>query len=307
MIFMNTITVLLSTYNGQKYLKEQIDSLLEQLDVDVTIIVRDDGSTDETRNILAEYKYKYNNVKIWLDANCGAEDSFNKLCQYAVEHYNSDYYAFCDQDDVWDRDKLKVALQHLSVFDESKPNLYFSNLKMVDEKLCYVRDLFGPDDVFIEKEKTLVQIFTYGCTCVFNRKALEDYCFIKHNTVFHDNWIYAICSYMGNVYYDPIGHIKYRQHQSNLSGSKVSGFSLIKQRIRRALKGNLGHDFENMARQLLFYQNRISQDDLLLIKRIANYRNDLKAKLFLLFSPNFGTGHFMKDLCIKYRILNNAL
>lgn len=304
---MDTITVLLSTYNGQKYLKEQLDSLLGQLDVDVTILVRDDGSTDNTRKILAEYEHKFDKVNIWLDANCGAEESFNKLCRYAVEHCNSDYYAFCDQDDVWDRDKLLVALKHLSVFDESKPNLYFSNLRVVDEKLNYMRNLFEPDEVFVNREKTLVQIFTYGCTCVFNRKALEDYCFIKHNTIYHDNWIYAICSYMGNVYYDPIGHIKYRQHQSNLSGVKTSGFSLLKQRFLRATKGNLGHHFENMAKQLLYYQNRIAQDDLLLIKRVSDYRNDMKSKIFLLFSLKFGTGHFMKDLCIKYRIFNNAL
>lgn len=301
------VTVLMSTYNGHKYIKEQLDSLLRQTGVELRIIIRDDGSKDDTINILADYESTHSNIIIIRDVNCGAEESFNKLCKYALNQEPTDYYAFCDQDDVWEDDKLKVAVRKLQKLNSSRPNLYFSNLKMVDENLSYMREFYQNGEVFTDKNKTLVQIFTYGCTCVFNHRALEAYCKIAHNQVLHDNWIYALCSYLGNVVYDPIGHILYRQHGNNLSGHKETGISLIKLRLGRAFKGNLGHDFETMAKQLLFYRNEIEHQDLKLINHVAFYRKKMLSKLFLLCSLKFRTGNLFKDLCIKYRVMLNSL
>lgn len=297
----------MSTYNGQKYIREQIDSLLTQKDVDVQILVRDDGSKDDTVAILSEYCAKHPNITILKDVNCGAEESFNRLCRIALETEKSEYYAFCDQDDVWDEDKLQVATTKLSPLDADKPNMYFSNLKVVDENLNNIRDFYNPEDVFTDRSKTLVQIFTYGCTCVFNRKALLYYCKPFPQQTFHDNWVYCICSYLGNVVYDPVGHIQYRQHSSNLSGHRGTGLGLLVSRIKRPFKGKLGNDFEIMASQLLAFASEIHPSDLKTIQRVATYRNSMMSRLHLLFSPSFCTGHLVKDLCIKYRILFNCL
>lgn len=304
---MHTVTILMSTYNGQKYLREQLDSLLNQQDVSLRIIVRDDGSRDNTLKILAEYQKVDSTLCVLSEQNCGAEESFNRLCRYALTVEKTDYYAFCDQDDVWDKNKLKIAIDNLKNFEDLYPNLYFSNLKMVNERLEYIKDFYSENEVFTDKRKTLVQVFAYGCTCVFNRKALEMYCGVKSQKVFHDNWIYAVCSYMGHIVYDPVGHILYRQHDKNLSGHKSNGFSLIYQRFKCAFHGHLGHTFENMAIQLMYYQSEINEEDFKLIKHVASYRKKLMSKLYLLCATGFSTKSWFKNICIKYRILFNGL
>lgn len=303
---METVAVLMSTYNGELYLREQIDSVLAQEDVKLQLIIRDDGSSDSTASILQEYKNLYSNIIVLLETNCGAENSFNKLCHYASKHLKVDYYAFCDQDDVWDSDKLKIAIDALKKYNAYSPNLYFSNLRMVNENLHFIRDFYTSNEVFIGKSKSLVQIFTYGCTCVFNRKALEYYCNVENKT-FHDNWVYVICSYLGNVFYDSVGHIQYRQHSSNLSGHQKKGVSLTIKRIKRLFKGNLGHDIEIMAQQLLYFKDLLEKEDFKLIYNIATYRKNLFAKFYLLLSFKYATGNLFKDFCIKCRILINNL
>lgn len=304
---MPTVTVLMSSYDGDKYISEQIESLLAQKGVEIRIVIRDDGSKDQTNNILSEYSSKCSEIILIKGDNCGAEESFNRLCKYAVEEESSDYYAFCDQDDVWDEDKLSVAINSLKGFDNTLPLLYFSNLKMVDENLNYIRDFYSKDEVFIDKSKTLVQIFTYGCTCVFNRKALEYYCQVEPQSTFHDNWIYCICSYLGKVIYDPCGRIQYRQHENNLSGHRVTGLTLLAYRIKRLFKGNLGHDFETMAKQMLHFSDDLSTKDKQIINLVAYYRNNLYSRIRLFFSCEYRTGNIFKDICIRYRILSNNL
>lgn len=302
-----TVCILMSTYNGQKYIREQLDSLLLQEGVDVRIIIRDDGSKDNTVVILSEYAARYSNIIILAERNCGAEESFNRLCRFALQNETTDYYAFCDQDDVWDVDKLDIAVGKLKEFDANKPNLYFSNLRMVDENLTFMNDLYERDEVFTNRSKTLVQVFTYGCTCVFNHTALEYYCRPERQFTFHDNWIYCICSYLGNVFYDSTGHIQYRQHGNNLSGSHSKGLSLIISRIKRPFRGELGHDFETMAKQLLLFENEIDSDDLPIIRHVSNYRNNFLSRFALFFSRTYSTGRVVKDLCIRYRIMSNTL
>lgn len=302
-----SVCVLMSTYNGNRYIKDQMDSLQSQIGVTLKIVVRDDGSSDDTLTIINNYASRYHNISILKEQNYGVEESFNRLCKYALEHEKADYYAFCDQDDVWDNDKLKIAIEKLVGFDKEKPNLYFSNLRKVDENLNFIGDLYKDNEVFTDRSKTLVQIFTYGCTCVFNRTALEYYCRTEQQNTYHDNWVYCICSYLGNVIYDSEGHIQYRQHGNNLSGQHSSGLSLLISRLKRPFKGNLGHDFEIMSNQLLQFENEIRPYDLPLIKKISSYRDNLTFKLSLLLSKSYKTGHLIKDICIKVRILTNSL
>ena len=306
---MEKVAVLLSTYNGEKYLKPQLDSIFIQKDVDVVLVVRDDGSTDGTRKILENYVLGHPTVELLFEKNCGAEMSFHRLCKYAEEHVKADYYAFCDQDDVWGPEKLSVAIKQLSSLNADVPNLYFSNLRMVDSDLNEMRNLFAHDEVVITKRMALIQIFTYGCTCVFNRPALEAYCkadFSKE--LAHDNWIYVLSMFLGNVVYDKNSYILYRQHGTNLSGQKASGVKLAYNRVKRAIKGNWGHDFELYSSMLLrSFSNRLQQEDIRYISRIANYRKSFFNKLSLLYSPSYRTGHKSKDFAIMIRILTNRL
>ena len=103
---MNKIFILLSTYNGARYLKAQLDSLFAQTYCSIEIIARDDDSNDETISILKSYNIKILDTK----ENLGAKESFAELLNYAVVNSTSDYFMFCDQDDVWEKDKIEKNL-----------------------------------------------------------------------------------------------------------------------------------------------------------------------------------------------------
>lgn len=299
----------MSTYNGEQYIREQVDSIIAQEEVEVIIAVRDDGSIDNTPNIIRQYAEHYSYITFLSGNNCGAEMSFHHLCQYALENIQADFYAFCDQDDVWMKDKLKVAVERLATLDQTIPNLYFSNLLMVDSKLQPIRKLFTPNEVVISKRMALIQVFTYGCTCVFNRKALEDYCKAEFSKeLAHDNWIYILSMFLGSVVYDSESHILYRQHGTNLSGEKVSGTKLALRRIKRASKGHWGHDFELYSSMLLMcFSGRLTQKDENYAQKIASYRETLWRRISLMFSRTYRTGDFTKDLAIRVRIFAGRL
>lgn len=123
---MYKVAVLLSTYNGSKYIKEQIDSILSQEGVNIDIYIRDDGSTDETVNII--YEYKSNNIFLTEGKNIGVGNSFMELLYSVPEIY--DYYAFADQDDIWSEKKIRIAIE---VLQKNKKHLYASNQELIDK------------------------------------------------------------------------------------------------------------------------------------------------------------------------------
>ena len=123
---MYKVAVLLSTYNGSKYIKEQIDSILSQEGVNIDIYIRDDGSTDETVNII--YEYKSNNIFLTEGKNIGVGNSFMELLYSVPEIY--DYYAFADQDDIWSEKKTRIAIE---VLQKNKKHLYASNQELIDK------------------------------------------------------------------------------------------------------------------------------------------------------------------------------
>ena len=138
------VAVCISTYNGEKYLAEQLDSILHQEGVDVTLFVRDDGSSDGTAALLTQYEEQYENV-ILLDKsrsrNLGVRDSFLRILRYAWKKMGAGcYYAFSDQDDVWLPEKLKSAVDLLSKKQDKKGRLYFSNKTVVDEDLHVIQE-----------------------------------------------------------------------------------------------------------------------------------------------------------------------
>lgn len=123
------VAVLLSTYNGEKYLKEQLDSLINQTYSNIDIYIRDDGSTDNTVKIIKEYQK--NNSNIYLDEgkNSGFIKSFFELLK---NNSNADIYSYCDQDDIWEKDKIERAVKHIEKEDNTKPILYFCNSDYYD-------------------------------------------------------------------------------------------------------------------------------------------------------------------------------
>ncbi len=212
--------VLLSTYNGSKYLECQIDSILRQADIDVHIIVRDDGSSDNTLDILAKYKERYpKKFFIVPGNNKGIHFSFCELFNFAGFDY--DLYSFCDQDDIWDDDKLKIAAANLN---ENDCDLYSSCSRLIDSEGNYLNRTTESKKTYLFYANSEHKLFTpgiQGCTIVITNKF---YRFLYEsgfpNNLGHDTWIPIVANYFFKTFYDSIPHMNYRQHGSSWTGNR---------------------------------------------------------------------------------------
>ena len=246
---MSTVTVLLSTYNGEKFLKEQIDSLLNQKGVDVKILVRDDGSKDSTISILKTYKDE-NKLNFYGSENIGVVSSFMDLIINAPD---SDYYAFCDQDDFWLENKLAVAVKKLESI-KNPISLYCSANTLVNEKL----ELLSNNNDRIKRITyggLLLKCCSIGCTYVFSKEALN---YVRNNAInrnamMHDAWVLRVIASVGEVVYDSHSYILYRQHGNNVVGSTNSKIKKWKGRFKRFFtfknrqRGNMILELYNMC------------------------------------------------------------
>lgn len=236
---MKKVQVLLSAYNGEKYLEEQVNSILTQDYKKISLLIRDDGSTDRTPDILRRYAGQYENVAFYTGENIGTAESFLDLMRYA--DITADFYAFSDQDDVWLPEKIRQAVMLMEQEDADLPLLYASQIKLVNENLEEIPVRTGTDAVVPDFGNALVENICAGCTEVFNRALLG----IVHTSapeymVMHDWWMYLCASCFGKVLYDPHAYILYRQHGDNQVGIARCRMELWKSRIRRFFtSGNL--------------------------------------------------------------------
>lgn len=305
------VTVIMSTYNGEEYIQEQLDSLCCQEHVSINLVVRDDGSSDCTVNVIENYREKFNDLKIVNGENIGATASFHCAAKIANNSFNTKYYAFCDQDDIWEKDKLIRAIEKLEQLDNKKPTLYFSNLMMVNNSLKKIGMLLDDNIVSSDKQNPLSSICTYGCTCVFNDITLKKFVCLdeKNQFIYHDNWIYAVAVFLGNVFYDENSFILYRQTGNNVSGEKKKGFSLWWDRVNRLLHlSNEPRMYEAISINLLSnFNNELVDEDKKLLGLITNYRNSFIDRLKLIFTTRMYTKKFSKNICILGRIFVNRL
>ncbi|WP_051523393.1 glycosyltransferase family 2 protein [Prevotella sp. MA2016] len=267
---MKRVTVLLSTFNGEKYIEEQLVSVRNQKGVNIQIVVRDDGSSDNTCKILEEWHEK-DYLTWYRGRNLKSARSFLDLLKNSGD---SDFYAFCDQDDVWLEDKLISGIQKLEIQLEEKPSLYFSNYQMVDSNLNKIetplKDIIYPDiyHSIISNEVT-------GCTLIIN-KALRDI-INTYNPEFismHDDWIYNVCISIGGiVVFDTKPHIFYRQHSNNVVGGIKDSF-VKKNKVRlRKLFTEGEYLRSKLAKELISgYADDMSKDVLNELTLISNNR-----------------------------------
>lgn len=239
---MTSVLILLATYNGERFLSQQLDSLYLQENVDFHILARDDGSKDGTLNLLRKYSRDKGKMTIIEGDNVGAAVCFFKLIQYAVESMQKyDYYAFCDQDDVWYSDKLDRAVRCLGASDNPL-KLYFSMAKLCDANdniigLTNLSHYIGFYTVFFSNP-------ALGCTQVLTYDLLkmglvvpyiDCYGTQKKRALLHDEWIYDIASFADAfMVFDNHPTMNYRQHGANVTTYKKSWFLKYKLVITRA-------------------------------------------------------------------------
>lgn len=232
---MSDCLVLMSTYNGEKYLKEQLDSILKQ-SIEVDILVRDDGSSDETIRILKEYGDIYENIRYVQGENKGFVGSFIELMKMAKGYM---YYAFCDQDDIWFKDKVEVAVSKLKQMDIHKPCVYASCSLLVDN------DMKGNETTQTNRKgidfyNIIIQNLMPGHTQVVNQALLDfllSHPFDISKIFVHDYWIALIAITFGEFYFDNTYHTYYRQHNDNSLGYGHGTFGWITERIHHVVDG----------------------------------------------------------------------
>ena len=260
-----SVLVLMATYNGEKYLNDQLKSIFNQTGVLVKVLVRDDGSTDNTISILEDWS-KTNNLEWYTGEHLNVQFGFYDLMVHA-KNYNYNYFAFSDQDDIWDSDKLYIALQHLQEADNLKPSLYYCGQKLVDENLNYL------DTHYLNTKRNLKTKFIFsdiaGCTAVFNKDLLLKVIAYKPSyMMMHDTWILKVClSLGGEVFVDKNPHMNYRQHGNNTVGLS----NALSSKIKRANTYIFDYDLKTQMSELLAgYEKFIVPEYLEVINKIIN-------------------------------------
>lgn len=229
------VVILMSTYNGENYIKQQLDSILEQDYDNIEVLVRDDGSTDRTTEILRKYEQQHDNLRVIYGHNKGVIDSFfTLLCQ---ADSSAAYYAFSDQDDIWLKDKISAAVQAIGRENGNLPVLYATEVQPIDEEGNLLKKAVLSNHIRPCFSNALVENVCVGCTTVMNRNA---FLLLKDKkpeyTIMHDFWVYLVVSCFGKVIYDHTPHIHYRQHGGNVLGVSTSITGLLQKRIKNFKK-----------------------------------------------------------------------
>lgn len=209
-----TCTVILSSYNGEKFIREQITSILAQRDVKIDLIIRDDGSTDTTPAIIRQLCEEHKNIHFVQGQNVGVVKSFFELMKLAQK--DSDYLAFADQDDFWKPGKLARAHERMKSYSSSAPVMYYSRLEFTDTDLKTIG--FSAVPRYSGFHNAVVQNQATGCTVVLNNQAKI---LVTRNlpawSLMHDWWCYLVISAFGKIIYDDQSNILYRKHGNNVT------------------------------------------------------------------------------------------
>lgn len=302
------VSILLAVYNGEKYLKEQIESILSQTYKDVEIIIRDDGSTDGSLSIIDDYCTLYPDKIISVKGNPtgSAKQNFAELLKIC----DSEYIMFCDQDDVWLPQKIEKTLCAVKSVENggTTPVLAHTDLKIADSNLKVISPSFfqfnclKPNDITIPK--LMVQNYITGCTVMINR-ALRNICGdIPSECIMHDWWLGLVALIFGEVVCINEATALYRQHQENQVGAKAKyGLSFIKQKLSTLEKVRENYNATYLQAETIIkkYGNKLNEKQLEILQAYCEIPNMSKFKKICAIKK-FG---FKK--CTKMRVIGQYI
>lgn len=226
-----TVQVLLSTYNGEKYVSDQIDSILKQSYHNIKLLVRDDGSTDNTVEILQFYRDQYPlNFQYYSGKNIGIVKSYLELLNRADG--TCEYFCFCDQDDIWLPDKVARALDILQPC-HTIPAMVCTSTHVTDESLRPLNIWPKPPSRGPSFYNAMVQNIAVGATVTLNQYAwriISGKSVRPENIQMHDWWAYLCVSAFGKVFFDSKPSILYRQHGNNSVGGETTFHKMLKRK-----------------------------------------------------------------------------
>lgn len=297
---MDKILVLMATYNGEKYLSEQLDSIFWQEGVEVSVLVRDDGSSDRTTEILDQYQEK-NKLSWYKGKHLNVQKGYFELMKKSADT-NFNFFAFCDQDDVWDVDKLQIAVKEIENF--TTPALYYCGQRLVDENLHFIED-HRLNDKRTLKTRFVLSDFA-GCTGVFNRALLYEIVGFKPEyMLMHDTWLLRVCLCLGgNVVVDCEPHMNYRQHSTNTLGLGHSFGETIKQ-VKQYINE---YQIERLTKELIQgYGERMTSEYKELSEWICGYKDNIKYKKQLLDKKNVDFANTGLNITYWLKVITNNL
>lgn len=299
------IDILIATYNGEKYLREQLDSILNQTYKNIRIVISDDCSKDNTVNILKEYKEKDDRIELYLhEKNLGVV----KNIEFMLSKVENDLYMLSDQDDVWLPEKVEKSVEKL---EKENADLVFGDLEVVDEQLNTMYPSFG--DFMLLNEKIHKYINTNkinylyncvtGCTVLSKKKFIDKIIPIPTESKYliHDYWIGLILSLNGKLAYMDEKYIKYRQHGNNQVGTnKIShGFTKLEQVRELFINVKLG-----VFGTYVKYNDAFPTDLKKLNEKAFNYYKDIEKKKNFNFKGWNIFHELYKTEKLSYYILN---
>lgn len=303
------VEILMATYNGERYVAEQIDSILSQSHQNIYLKIRDDGSKDNTRPILAEYARKYaSKIEVLPShANVGVKSNFSCL----IESSQANYVMFADQDDVWLETKVYDTLKRMKEVENSYegeiPVLIHTDLIVTDQNLAILnRSFWNYAHLSPYRQRSLnrllVQNAITGCTMMANKTLLKMAAPIPQEAVMHDWWLALVAAAFGKIDFLNQTTMSYRQHASNAVGAKKrsSIFVFFKNGWDRMIRGRgnprlTSHQIEKYQQAFVLYQRYQKQ-----LKK--SQKNDLEAYLQLKHQNFFKNRYLM----LKHRFFKNG-
>lgn len=304
-----SINILLSTYNGEKYVKKQIESILDQEGCDVFLTIRDDGSYDSTVQIIEELISCYpDRIKLYKEENVGYRESFLHLVSIAEE---TDYYGFADQDDYWEKDKCLVGIKKIEqIKNKSSVALYVSPVIICNENL----EIIGYND--IESPNRLESYFIRhrisGCTMIFTNslrkivKEFYDQGGITNKFIDHDLVVGSMAYCYGTVIRDTESYMLHRRSSSSVTSGgrglmnriKTESFILLK---RKNCHFDLSNSILNFSDQNKNMFGEIQNRRFL--EKVSVYKSRITNTFRLLFDKKFDCGIFVCNLETKLKVL----
>ncbi|WP_292519541.1 glycosyltransferase family 2 protein [Mesorhizobium sp.] len=277
------MAVLMATKDGAAFIGEQLESLFAQSWPTVDLRVSDDGSTDATVAIVEAWRSRWNKGSVTLVDGPRKGFAANFRSMIIDPRIDADYYAFCDQDDVWEPDRLESAIRWMEGEDSYMPLLFCSRTATISETGVPAghSPLFRRPPSF---RNALVQSIAGGNTMLFNRKArdLLVKASVRTEFVSHDWWAYLIVTAAGGkVRYEPRPLVRYRQHAANLVGANVSWKARFS-RLGRLFQGQFATWTDSNLRGLAVNRDLIARDAALCLRLFIRARKGSTSRRFSL-------------------------
>lgn len=308
------ISIIISSYNGERFIEDQINSIFEQRNSEWKIFIRDDCSTDGTRKIIERYSSQSPN-KIIFVKDCLGNINVKKSFSFLMQQEDVDYLLFCDQDDVWLPDKIDRTFAAMRAaekrFGADTPLLIHTDLRVVDRDLQPIAPSFWKyQDINprlgMNLNRVMPQNVVTGCTVMINRPLVNLAAPIPEGAIMHDWWLALVAVLFGQVVCLDEATVLYRQHGENSVGAKRWGLKRILKKARspHEVRTSLLQSMQQAQALLDRYRDKMSPEQIAMVEAYTQLPFMSKtARVGIIFKYNF----FMHGMIRNIGFLANLL